>query len=76
MAASLLVSYVENLIPFIREYKNLAVANSHLFNEIVWPYFWVVQLWLMFCFLMYCTVREVGRVLGAEKVRSMFFGPG
>ena len=63
-------------VPLIREYKNLTVANSHLFNEAVWPHFWLVQLWLLVCFFMYCTIRELGRILGREQLRSMFFGPG
>ena len=76
MVAALLVRYVEHLIPLILEYKNLTVANSHLLDEVVWPHFWLVQLWLLVCFLMYNTMREVGRILGREQVRSMFFGPG
>jgi hypothetical protein len=76
MVAAIIVRYVEHLIPLIREYKNLTVANSHLLNEVVWPHFWLVQLWLLVCFLMYCAVRELGRVLGREQIRSMFFGPG
>ena len=76
LVAALLVRYVEHLIPFIREYKNFAVANSHLLNEIVWPHFWLVQIWLLICFLIYCTLRELGRILGPERVRLIFFGPG
>ncbi len=76
MVAALLVRYVEHLIPLIREYKNLTVANSHLLDAVVWPHFWLVQLWLLICFFMFNTMREVGRILGREQVRSMFFGPG
>jgi hypothetical protein len=76
MVAAILVRYVEHLIPLIREYKNLTVANSHLLDEVVWPHFWLVQVWLLVCFFMYCTIRELGRILGREQVRSMFFGPG
>jgi len=76
MVAALLVRYVEHLIPLISEYKNLTVANNHLLDEVVWPHFWIVQLWLLVCFFMYCTIRELVRILGREQVRSMFFGPG
>ncbi len=75
MVAALLVRYVEHLIPLIREYKNFTVANNHLLDEVVWPHFWLIQLWLLVCFLMFCAVRELGRVLGREQIRSMFFGP-
>jgi hypothetical protein len=75
MVAALLVRYVERLIPLIREYKNLTIANSHLLDEVVWPHFWLVQVWLVVCFLMYCTMREIVRILGREQVRCMFLGP-
>ena len=76
MVAALLARYVEHLILLIREYKNLTVANNHLLDGVVWPHFWLVQLWLLVCFLMYNTIRELGRILGREQLRSMFFGPG
>jgi hypothetical protein len=76
LVAALLVRYVEHLIPFVREYSDLAVANRHLLDEVVWPHFWLVQIWLLVLFLMYCTIRELVRVLGRERVRSMFLGPG
>ncbi len=75
IVAALLVRYVEHLIPFIREYKNLIVANNHLLDEVIWPHFWLVQIWLLICFFMYSTIRELVRILGRKQVRSMFFGP-
>jgi hypothetical protein len=74
--AAILVRYIEHLIPLILEYKSLTVANTHLLAEIVWPHFWLVHLWLLVCFFMYCTIRELVRILGYEQVRSMFFGTG
>jgi hypothetical protein len=76
MVAALLVRYAEHLIPLIREYKYFTIANIHLLDEVVWPHFWLVQLWLLVCFFMYCTLRELGRILGYEQLRSMFFGSG
>ena len=76
MAAALLVHYVKNMIPLIWEYKNLTTASSCFLDQVVWPHFWLVQLWLLVCFFMYCTVRELTRILGVKKVRSMFLGPG
>jgi hypothetical protein len=70
--ATLLVRSVEHLIPLILEYKNLTAANSHLLNEIIRPHFWLVQLCLLVFFFMYNTLREAGRILGREQVRSMF----
>jgi hypothetical protein len=76
MVTAVVVRYAEHLIPRMLEYRNLTVANSHLLDEVIWPHFWLVQLWLLVCFFMYCTIRELGRVLGREKVRAMFLGPG
>ena len=76
MAAAFFVRYLEHLVPFILEYKNLAVANRHLLDEVVWPHFWLVQLWLLVCFFMYCSFREFGRILGYDQIRSMFFRHG
>jgi hypothetical protein len=76
MIAAFAVSYVEHFIPLICEYKNLTLANSHLFDQIVWPHFWLIQLWMLVCFFMYNTIREIGRIFGRKKLQSMFFGPG
>ena len=73
--AALLVRSIEHLIPFVREYGNLAVAVRHLVDEVVWPHFWAVQILLLVLFLMYCSGRELVRVLGRDRVRILFFGP-
>lgn len=73
--AAFLVRYIEHLIHFIREYGDIAIANSHLIEEVVWSHFLIVQIWLFVIFLMYCTIKELIRVLGRERIHSMFFGP-
>jgi len=73
--AALLVRYVEYLIPFLRKHGDFALANRHLFDEVVWTHFWAVQLWLLALFFVYCAARELIRVLGKERVRAMFLGP-
>ena len=73
--AALLVRSIEHLIPFVREYGNLAVAGRHLIDEVVWAHFWAVQILLLVLFFMYCSGRELVRVLGRDRVRIMFFGP-
>jgi hypothetical protein len=75
MVAALFVRYVEHLIPFVREHRDLAVANRHLLEEVVWPHFWAIQIWLLVLFFVYCSLRELVRVLGRERVRRLFFGP-
>jgi hypothetical protein len=71
--AALAVRYVEHLIHFWRQSGDLATANQRLINEIVWPHFWGVQLWLLVLLLVYCTFRELVRALSRERVIKMFF---
>ena len=78
--ASLVVRYIEHIIHFRRQTGNFTEANRRLLEEIVWPHFWGVQLWLLILLLVYCTFRELVRALGREQVIVMFFherpGPG
>lgn len=73
--STLLVRYVEHLSHFLIEHKNFAEANHQLFQEIVWPHFWLIQMWLAVLFLVYCALRELVRAIGREKVVRMFVGP-
>jgi hypothetical protein len=74
--ASLVVHYLEHLVPLWWRLGDLGAANHRLLGEIVWPHFWVVQLWLLVLLFMYCAMRELIRAIGPHEVRRMFFGPG
>jgi hypothetical protein len=69
------VHYLERLVEASRESGGLATANAKLLAEIVWPHFWAIQIFLFVIILMYCTMRELTRVIGGAKVRELFFGP-
>jgi hypothetical protein len=71
--AALGARYLEHLIHFWRKSANFAEANRRLWEEIVWPHFWAVQLWLLVLLLTYCAFRELVRVLGRERIFAMFF---
>jgi hypothetical protein len=74
--ASLLVRYAEHFIHFWRQTRDVAAANRRLFDEIVWPHFWGVQMWLVILLFVYCTLRELIRALGRERIMKIFFlGP-
>jgi hypothetical protein len=70
-----LVHYLERLFDYWREVGTLIAANDKLLSEIVWPHFWAVQIFLALLILMYCSSRELIRVIGKDKVRELFFGP-
>ena len=76
LVASFLVRYAENLIHYLREGGGLAHANRRLLDDVAWPHFWAIQLWLAVLFLVYCALRELVRVLGRERVLRIFFGAG
>jgi hypothetical protein len=72
---AMLVHYLERLVDFWREAGGLVAGNQKLLAEIEWPHFWAIQILLLVLILMYCTMREFVRVIGADQVRRMFFGP-
>lgn len=66
--ASLAVRYIEHLIHFWRKAGSVMEANRRLFDEIVWPHFWLVQLWLLILLITYCACRELVRSLGRDRI--------
>ena len=70
-----IIHYLERLIDFSREAGDLVLGNEKLLAEIVWPHYWAVQLILFLLILVYCTARELVRVIGKEKMLRLFFGP-
>lgn len=73
-AATFVFRYIEHIIPFVRQYEDFMLANEHFFGEIIWPHFWLVQMWLVVLFFFYCTMRELIRAIGKEEVKRIFFG--
>src|SRR5262245_64280633 len=69
------IHYLERLVDFSRQAGGLAAGNEKLLAEIVWPHFWALQIVLFVLILMYCTGRELVRLIGREKVLRVFFGP-
>ncbi|MEI7996107.1 MAG: hypothetical protein WCH01_14520 [Methylococcaceae bacterium] len=70
-----LVHYLERLIDFWREAGSFIAGNEKLLALIVWPHFWAIQIVLVMLITMYCTISEIGRVIGGDKMRHLFFGP-
>jgi hypothetical protein len=75
MLVASLIHFVERLIDFARQAGGVAAGLEMLREQIVWPHFWAVQIVLFMLILMYCTMRELGRVIGRERVVRLFFGP-
>src|SRR4030095_9259501 len=75
LLASAVIHYVERLIDFWRHAGSFVAGNEKLLAEIVWPHFWAIQIILFVLIVMYCTMHELVRVIGKEKVLRIFFGP-
>lgn len=73
VSASLLGHYLEHIIPLWWR-MGFRAANEQRWAEIVWPQFWAIQLWLVVLIFIYCTMRELIRVIGRERVVKIFFG--
>ena len=64
------------IMHLIQKNKHIKLAgNEKLLAEIVWPHFWAIQIMLFVLIASYCTMHELVRVMGKEKVRRIFFGP-
>ena len=74
VAASLFVHYLEHLVPAWWRLGSFSAANERMRSEIVWPHFWAIQLWLVVLIFVYCTGRELIRVIGRERALQIFFG--
>ena len=75
LLVSMFIHYLENLYDFSRQAGGVVAGNKKLLAEIVWPHFWAIQIILFVLIVMYCTMHELVRVIGREKVRRIFFGP-
>jgi hypothetical protein len=75
LLAATLIHYLERLIDFWRQAGGFVAGNQKLLAEIIWPHFWAIQIILFVLIVMYCTMHELVRVIGKEKVLRIFFGP-
>jgi len=72
---SALIHYLERLYDFARQAGGVVAGNEKLLAELVWPHFWAVQILLLVLIAIYCTMHELARLIGKEKMLRIFFGP-
>ena len=75
MLVSTIIHYLEHLVEFWRKAGGFVSGNEKLLATIIWPHFWAIQILLFVLILMYCTMHELVRVIGKQKVMRIFFGP-
>jgi hypothetical protein len=71
---SAVIHYLERLVDFWRQTGSFVAGNQKLLAEIIWPHFWAIQIILFLLISIYCTMHELVRVIGKEKVLRIFFG--
>mgnify|MGYP001816974476 FL=1 len=71
---SFLFRYLEEVLPRIGDAGGFVAANRKVFDEIVWPHFWAVQMLMLVTIIGYVCFDEINRALGEGRLRAMFFG--
>ncbi|MCM8761532.1 MAG: hypothetical protein NC938_06010 [Candidatus Omnitrophica bacterium] len=73
LVAMLFLALEEFVHISLRE-KGLLWTWQNISSRIIWPIFWVRQIWLFILLLFYCSSSELIRAIGKDKVREIFFG--
>jgi hypothetical protein len=71
---SMLIHYIEIIFELWRKNTDPLVSINEYFSNIVWAHFLALQILLAVLIFMYCTTRELVRVIGPVKVWHIFFG--
>lgn len=66
--------YAEELIPLWSKTGSFTEANSNLVNELSWPHFIVIQLWLLVSIVSYSTIVTIDEYYGAGSLKKVLFG--
>lgn len=72
--AAFVVRLGEHFIPIVIKYGNFQEAATHLLDDVVWPQFWIIYIWLSVLLFVYCSLRELIRAIGKDQVVRLFFG--
>jgi hypothetical protein len=64
----------EHYLPLLFKYQNFLIANQHFFEDVNWPKFWAIQLWMLVLLFVLVASRELIRYLGVAQVRQIFWG--
>ena len=66
------IHYLERLYDAAKVAGGIAAGNHKLLAEIVWPHFWGIQIIVLVVIFNYCVIRELGRVLGEDRIFRLF----
>ena len=74
LIVTLVVQYLEELIPLWWKYGSVQIAIHQSWDEIVWPTFWAIHILLVFLISLYVCFRELARTIGEREFLKMFLG--
>jgi len=74
LLVTLVVQYMEELIPLWWKYGNLHIAIQRGWDEIIWSRFWANHILLVFFLSLYVSFRELARTIGEREFLKMFLG--
>jgi hypothetical protein len=68
--AAIMIQLLEEIMRSLLKHGGLAPAWDVLWR----PHFWEIQIWLFMVLLVFCTLRELIRVLGPAEAKKIFLG--
>ena len=74
LLATLVVQYIEEIIPLWCKYHNVQTAIQQGWDEIIWPHFWAVHIVFVFLLFLYVAFRELARTIGDKEFLHIFLG--
>jgi hypothetical protein len=74
IAASLVYRYVKPLVKYLFQGMSLSAAASGALQEFMLTRRWAIEIWLAMLLVVYVTMRELGRAIGEDRLKEMFFG--
>lgn len=72
---SMFIHYAEILFDLWMKNHNVVFDYKEMTASIVWPHFLATQILLAVLISIYCASRELIHIIGADKVKRIFFGP-
>lgn len=66
--------YAEELIPLWSKFGSFGEANRHLIDEVSWPHFMAIQLWLLVSIAAFSTIVTIDQHFGPGSLKRALLG--
>ena len=70
---ALLFRFMEELIPLVSKHGGFVSAVKAMQEEVSWPLFAVLALWILGGLFLYCLASELVRAIGPDRVKEALF---